>query len=101
MADVLDSMVARLNGLYELASTRRAYINGFVATDSRNTEAAKALSAHEQVAVKLEQISLKFRSWVGSIAPVLDAALTAAAPTETGRGHTPSCCARRLNRRAT
>ena len=88
VADVLDNMVARLNGLYELAATRRAYINGFVATDSRNTEAAKALSAHEQVAVKLQQISLKFQSWVGSIAPILDAAIEAAAPTETGaRAH--------------
>ena len=88
IADVLDGSVERLNSLYELAATRRAYISSFVTTDSRNTEAAKALSAHEQVAVKLEQISLKFRSWVGSIAPVLDAALAVAAATDKGaRAH--------------
>jgi pepF/M3 family oligoendopeptidase len=78
LAVVLDEIVARLNALYELGATRRAYIVSFVATDSRNAEAAKALSAHEQIAVKLEQISLQFRSWVGSIAPVLDAALAVA-----------------------
>jgi oligoendopeptidase F len=88
IAGVLDGCVERLNRLYELAETRRAYITSFVATDSRNSEAAKALSAHEQVAVKLEQIGLQMRSWVGAIAPVLDAALAAAAPTESGaRAH--------------
>jgi oligoendopeptidase F len=88
IADLLDGSVQRLNSLYELAATRRAYINSFVTTDSRNTEAAKALSAHEQVAVKLEQISLRFRSWVGAIAPVLDTALEVVAATDTGaRAH--------------
>jgi pepF/M3 family oligoendopeptidase len=77
IAAALDGVVQRLNELYRLGGTRRAYINGFVATDSRNTEAAKALSAHEQVSVKLEQLSLRVRSWVGSLAPVLDAALAA------------------------
>jgi oligoendopeptidase F len=88
IAGVLDGCVERLNRLYELAETRRAYITSFVATDSRNSEAAKALSAHEQVAVKLEQIGLQLRSWVGAIAPALDAALAAADQTKSGaRAH--------------
>ncbi len=38
--------------------------------------------------MKLEQIGLQFQSWVGSIAPILDAAIEAAAPVETGaRAH--------------
>jgi pepF/M3 family oligoendopeptidase len=85
---VLDGAVVRLNALYKLGGTRRAYINSFVATDSRNTAAAKALSAHEQVWVKLEQINLRFRSWLGAIAPVLDAAIAAAAAGDEGaRAH--------------
>ncbi len=84
IATVLDGSVERLNRLYELAATRRAYLTGFVATDSRNSEAAKALSVHEQVAVKLEQLSLQFRSWVGSIVSLLEAALAVAAPTQSG-----------------
>jgi oligoendopeptidase F len=75
IACVLDEAVERFNSLYELAATRRAYINGFVATDSRNVEAAKALSAHEQLAVKLDQLGLRFRSWIGALGPVLDEAI--------------------------
>ena len=75
LARVLDETVNRLNSLYELAETRRAYITGFVATDSRNAEAAKAMSAHEQLLVKLDQLTLRFRSWVGSLGAGLEAAL--------------------------
>jgi oligoendopeptidase F len=77
---VLDEAVERLNSLYDLAGTRRAYIIGFVATDSRNAEAAKALSKHEQLTVKLDQLVLRFRSWVGSLGEALEAALQAATP---------------------
>ena len=43
VAHVLDEAVERFNSLYKLAGTRRAYITSFVTTDSRNTEAAKAV----------------------------------------------------------
>ena len=72
---MLDEAVKGLNSLYELAETRRAYINGFVATDSRNAEAAKAMSAHEQLVVKLDQLMLRFRSWVGALGAALESAL--------------------------
>jgi pepF/M3 family oligoendopeptidase len=75
IADVLDEAVERFNSLYELAETQRAYINSFVATDSRNVEAAKALSAHEQLTVKLDQLGLQFRSWIGALGPALDEAI--------------------------
>jgi pepF/M3 family oligoendopeptidase len=71
IAGVLGEAVERFNSLYELAATRRAYITGFVATDSRNSEAAKALSTHEQLTVRLDQLSLQFRSWLGSLGTVL------------------------------
>ena len=75
IAAILTEAIDRFNSLYELAATGRAYITGFVATDSRNAEAAKAMSAHEQATVKLDQLGLQFRSWVGSLGPRLEEAI--------------------------
>lgn len=77
IAAVLDAVVDRLNDIYKLAVTRRSYITSFVATDSRNVEAAKALSAHEQLMVTLEQLGIQFRSWVGSLGSGLEDVLAA------------------------
>ena len=82
VGQVLDEAVQRFNSLYELAGTRQAYINGFVATDSRNALAAKALSVHEQSEMRLEQLGLRFRSWLGSLGAVLEDAISLGGVTQ-------------------
>lgn len=60
-------VVDTLNHLFERATTVRAYIYSFVATDSRDTLAQARLSAFQRSAVTLAQLSTRFAAWIGSL----------------------------------
>lgn len=68
LAETAANLVERLNQILVLAGTLRAYIESFITTDSYNKEALKKQSEYEMVGVKLDQVEIKTRAWIGSIA---------------------------------
>src|SRR4051812_4353382 len=62
-----DAAVAALSELLERATTLRAYIFSFVATDSRNTQAQARLSEFQQGSVRLSQMLTRFTAWIGAL----------------------------------
>lgn len=62
-----ETAVAALNAIFERASTLRAYIYSFVATNSRDTQAQAQLSEFQQGAVRLSQLATRFTAWIGSL----------------------------------
>lgn len=72
---LLGEAVERFNALQELGYTVYAYIQSFVATDSRNVLAMKKLSEFQQVMVRFQVLGTQFQAWLGKLAPVLDAAI--------------------------
>ena len=81
---LLGAAIDRLNALLALAGTLRSYISGFVTTDSRNKVAARKQSEFEQAAVRIEQLSVRFKRWVGALEPALEAAI---AQNPTAQAH--------------
>jgi pepF/M3 family oligoendopeptidase len=61
-----ETIVGALNPLLELSQTLQAYINSFVATDSRNAIAQARLSEYLQTTIKLRQLSTRLTAWLGS-----------------------------------
>jgi oligoendopeptidase F len=72
---LLGAAIDRLNALYELSATLRAYIAAFVTTDSHNMVARRKESEYEQVSVGIRQIDTRFKSWIGQLGPALQAAI--------------------------
>lgn len=75
MAAALDGYLSRYNALVRDFSTARVYIYSFVATDSYNKAARKALSGIEPLGVRLSQIDMRFSAWLGANAERLPAAI--------------------------
>jgi pepF/M3 family oligoendopeptidase len=62
-----EQVAGSLNRLFDRATTLRAYIYSFVATNSRDTLAQARLSEYQQGAVKLAQLDTRFTAWIGSL----------------------------------
>ncbi|MBD3348040.1 MAG: M3 family oligoendopeptidase [Candidatus Eisenbacteria bacterium] len=69
---VLDGALELLNETLLMRSTLNAYVYSFVATDSRNTAAARKQSELDQLRVRFQKVFVPFEAWVGSLAPKLD-----------------------------
>lgn len=67
LGKLLGEAVERINVLGELAGTIEPYIYSFVATDSRNKEAMRALSEFEQMSVQANVLQTRFRAWAGKL----------------------------------
>lgn len=67
LGKLLGEAVERINALGELAGTIEPYIYSFVATDSRNKEAMRALSEFEQMSVQANVLQTRFRAWAGKL----------------------------------
>lgn len=67
LGKLLGESVDRFNALFELSGTIDPYIQSFVATDSRNTDAMRALSKFEQMSVQANVLHTKFQAWVGKL----------------------------------
>ncbi|MBK9714751.1 MAG: M3 family oligoendopeptidase [Kouleothrix sp.] len=65
-AATFEAAVETLNRLYDRATTLRAYIFSFVATDSRDTTAQARLSEFQRSLVRLSQLATRFTAWIGS-----------------------------------
>ncbi|RPI86092.1 MAG: M3 family oligoendopeptidase [Chloroflexi bacterium] len=82
---LIGEAVDRFNAAYELGGTIRAYIYSFVSTDSHNQVARRLQSEFEQTEVRMQMLDTQFTSWIGRIAPVLDAAIQC---DERAKAHT-------------
>ncbi len=72
LAPVVADAINRINRILILSGTIGPYISAFVATDSRNQAAMRALSQFEQDSVPMEKLMTRLRSWLGRIEPKLD-----------------------------
>jgi pepF/M3 family oligoendopeptidase len=68
-ADIIGGYLERMNALLVLFGSLQAYVYSFVTTDSYNTDAAKTLSELEMLGVRIENQSVRFDGWLGSIVP--------------------------------
>jgi oligoendopeptidase F len=62
-----EAAVNALNNVLDRTRTLGAYINSFVATDSRNNQAQSKLSEFQQQMLKLQFLSTRFTAWIGSL----------------------------------
>lgn len=67
MAASFETITAALNPFLERTQTLRAYINSFVATDSRNARAQACMSDLLQATVTLNQLTTRLAAWIGSL----------------------------------
>jgi pepF/M3 family oligoendopeptidase len=71
-AKALDEFLKLVTEMSLIRSTLYAYVQSFVTTDSYDKVAAKRLSEMEKLGVRVSSIFVRFESWVGSLADVLD-----------------------------
>ena len=62
-----DEVITRFNAVLETRLTLSAYINAFVATDSRDTVAQAKLSESQQQGVRLSKLGTRLTAWIGSL----------------------------------
>jgi pepF/M3 family oligoendopeptidase len=67
LGKLLGESVDRFNAIFELSNTIMPYIESFVATDSRNKEAMRALSQFERMSVQASVLNTRFQAWVGKL----------------------------------
>jgi pepF/M3 family oligoendopeptidase len=88
LAKIMGGYLDRMNALWRLARTLRAYLLGFVSTDSYNTVARRLLSELEPLLVRLERQEMLFQGWMGAVAAqpgLLESALTQEGPVREHR----------------
>jgi len=68
LAALAVDLIDRFNELLLLAGTMRAYLESFISTDSYNKEALRKESEFDQLAVKLDQLEVLLRAWIGKVA---------------------------------
>ena len=72
LASTCSELIERFNTLIDLSQTVRCSLNLYVTTNSYHTQAARMLSEFEQIAVRVNQLDLRFSTWLGQIAPRLE-----------------------------
>lgn len=67
MVHSFEAIVGRVDALLQVARTIRAYIAGFVETNSRDDLAQARLSEFEQQAVRIVHLRTRLVAWIGSL----------------------------------
>jgi pepF/M3 family oligoendopeptidase len=71
LAELVGAMVDRLNRVETLSATIHPYLYAFVTTNSRDAVAAKAMSEFEQASLPMNKLEVRFKAWLGRVAPKL------------------------------
>ena len=77
LAELIGTMVDRINKIQTLSATIFPYLYSFVTTNSRDTVAAKAMSEFEQASLPMNKLEVRFKAWLGRVAPRLPEAVKA------------------------
>jgi len=64
---VFETVIGKLNNLYEHLTTMRAYIAAFVSTNSRDNVAQARMSELQQQSVLLSKLDNRSTAWIGSL----------------------------------
>jgi pepF/M3 family oligoendopeptidase len=84
LAQVAGELIDLFNEALLLSATMRAYLTGFTAVDSYNTEARRMESTFQVQAARLEELETRFNSWAGQASSQLPDLI---ALNETARAH--------------
>ncbi|MEK6233083.1 MAG: M3 family oligoendopeptidase [Planctomycetales bacterium] len=76
IAAVLEEAVNRLNEVVRISSTLDAFVYAFVSTDSHDQVAARELSKLETIGTRTQQLGVRLRGWLGSIADRLPSVIS-------------------------
>jgi pepF/M3 family oligoendopeptidase len=71
LAKTAGDYIERANQIEMIGGKMRAYIESFVSTNSYDKEALNKQSEFDQITVKVQQLDIKFRKWMGQISKVL------------------------------
>src|SRR5919201_2836358 len=63
----VEEVIGRYNAVLDETRTLGAYINSFVATNSRDNLAQAKLSEFQRQTVRLSQLGTRFTAWIGSL----------------------------------
>ncbi len=72
LADTLDPLLTRLNDLARLAGTLDSFVYAFLSTNSFDTSATRETSRLEILGTRRQQLEVRLRGWLGSIADQLE-----------------------------
>lgn len=75
MAEKLSVVVDRFNGLFLKTNTIRAYLNGFISTDSYNKDAMRLNSRFGILMLPVRTLNTRLQAWLGEVKAFLPAAL--------------------------
>lgn len=67
LVTTLRTLMEKINEIWRLQATLNAYLNGFISTDSYNTEATKKYSELEFLTVRFHEIGIRFKGWMGRV----------------------------------
>ncbi len=87
LAPVLDGYLERMNALLLLGNTLDSYADAFFSTDSYNTVARRKLSELEALTIRRQQLEVRFRGWVGTVAEQADLFRAALEAPDSVRAH--------------
>lgn len=71
LGDLLAKILAASNELLLRGETLGAFLHALITTDSYNAAAAKENSALELLGTRRQQLEVRFKGWLGSLAPLL------------------------------
>lgn len=66
-AAILSTYLDQMNAIRRLGGTLNAFIYSFITTDSYNKTATRILSEYEQIGVRLTDLDVRFRGWIGTL----------------------------------
>jgi pepF/M3 family oligoendopeptidase len=72
LSRTLATIVERVNELARLADTLSAFVYAFFSTDSYNSLAAREVSKLEVLGVRRQQLDVRLKGWIGSLAGRID-----------------------------
>jgi len=72
LRQTLVAILHRANELGRLSDTLSAFVYAYFSTDSYNTTAAREMSKLELLGVRRQNLDVRLRAWIGSLAPGID-----------------------------